>query len=278
MDYFQDINSSGNVEAKGLPFSRLAIDRNLCTDPVPYATTGWTAEGADVGTVAMSNDVPDWAVPNTQSISITDDGDNGAANVAQLYRTLVAGSLVDGSQYTIAFWAKGSVAGMRMSCAGACMHSSPFTVFNRANFSLTTGWKFYRFTFTYTASGYAGSFRAPYFELGTNQVAGTVYLCAIMLVRGAEAPIWSPVRGMTYQPGKIIMAENLDVLGGSIGAGVAGTTRGVVTAHHGGGGNSPGVCALKSKNGTVRYLFFTDAGVLRHHTSLPTADTDGSAV
>ena len=68
------------------------------------------------------------------------------------------------------------------------------------------------------------------------------------------------------------------VRGGDLNVGVAGTTRGVLTAYHGGGGNTAGYMSLYSKNGTLSTLFVTDAGVLRRHTAAPSADTDGTVV
>lgn len=65
---------------------------------------------------------------------------------------------------------------------------------------------------------------------------------------------------------------------GSHTVGVSGTTRGVMYATRGTSTNTPGVLRLQSKGGTDYYLWVTDAGQLRYHTSLPTADTDGSAV
>lgn len=68
--------------------------------------------------------------------------------------------------------------------------------------------------------------------------------------------------------------------GGTVTAGVAATTRGQFVARSGSGGAAPGTLTLMSKNGTQYNFFVTDAGVFRVLTgaTLPTADTDGSAV
>lgn len=60
--------------------------------------------------------------------------------------------------------------------------------------------------------------------------------------------------------------------------GSPGATRGTLTAYHGAGGNTPGYLKLYSANGTAFYFFITAAGQLRYSSSVPTADTDGSAV
>jgi hypothetical protein len=73
-------------------------------------------------------------------------------------------------------------------------------------------------------------------------------------------------------------AGNVTASGGTVTAGVAATTRGIFSARSGSGGAAPGCLLLMSKNGTAYYFWPTDAGELRRHTSLPTADTDGSAV
>lgn len=72
----------------------------------------------------------------------------------------------------------------------------------------------------------------------------------------------------------------LGVLGALNGylAGVSGTTRGQYIAYRGTSTNSPGVLVLEARSGTEYYFWVTDAGQLRRHTALPTADTDGSAV
>ena len=76
----------------------------------------------------------------------------------------------------------------------------------------------------------------------------------------------------------VTILGNAVVSGGTATLGVTGTTRGVLTAYHGGGGNTAGYMSLYSKNGTLSTLFVTDAGQLRRHTAAPSADTDGTAV
>ena len=73
-------------------------------------------------------------------------------------------------------------------------------------------------------------------------------------------------------------AGDVDVFGGDLGVGSDGVTRGVVTAWDGGDGASPGVLRLASRNGTTYYLFTEDNGTLRVHTTLPTLNSDGTAL
>ena len=61
-------------------------------------------------------------------------------------------------------------------------------------------------------------------------------------------------------------------------AGEAGVTRGVITAWHGGGAYEPGTLRLHSADGSDWYLFVTDQGTVRVHSSLPTGANDGEAV
>lgn len=82
----------------------------------------------------------------------------------------------------------------------------------------------------------------------------------------------------TLQATTVTGTTSLVASGGLVTSGVAGTTRGVLEALRGASTNTPGVLKLVSKGGTAYYFFVTDAGVFRVHTSLPTADTDGSAV
>ncbi|MCH7909062.1 MAG: hypothetical protein IIB38_05530 [Candidatus Hydrogenedentes bacterium] len=73
-------------------------------------------------------------------------------------------------------------------------------------------------------------------------------------------------------------AGDVAVFGGDLGVGSDGVTRGVVTAWDGGDGASPGVLRLASRNGTIYYLFTEDNGTLRVHTTLPTLNSDGTAL
>lgn len=65
---------------------------------------------------------------------------------------------------------------------------------------------------------------------------------------------------------------------GLIRAGKATTVRGQFESRRGTSTNTPGTLMLESRSGTSYYFWATDAGALRHHTSLPTADTDGANV
>lgn len=75
-------------------------------------------------------------------------------------------------------------------------------------------------------------------------------------------------------------AGNVYATGGQAVAGDDGVTRGRLVAYGGdvGDADEPGVLVLYALDGTPYYLWATTAGVLRIHTTLPTADTDGSAV
>jgi len=66
--------------------------------------------------------------------------------------------------------------------------------------------------------------------------------------------------------------------GGAITAGADGSERGILTTWDGSGGNTPGTWLTHSPDGTAYYLFVTDTGGLRYHTSLPTSNSDGTAV
>ncbi|KKL71343.1 hypothetical protein LCGC14_2095900, partial [marine sediment metagenome] len=46
----------------------------------------------------------------------------------------------------------------------------------------------------------------------------------------------------------------------------------------GAGSNSPAYIMLASTDGTQGYIFLANDGTLRKHSSVPTANTDGSAV
>jgi hypothetical protein len=66
---------------------------------------------------------------------------------------------------------------------------------------------------------------------------------------------------------------------GGVEVGQDSTSRGMVTAWDGTGGNTPGTLKLGSTNGTVGYVFMSnDRSGLRIHSSLPTSDTDGDWV
>lgn len=56
------------------------------------------------------------------------------------------------------------------------------------------------------------------------------------------------------------------------------TVQGRLEINEGAGGNTPAYIRLSSPNSTDRYYFSSDSGVLRVHTSAPTATTDGSVV
>lgn len=63
---------------------------------------------------------------------------------------------------------------------------------------------------------------------------------------------------------------------GAIAAGSAGQSRGMLRLHYGPNGNTPGALEFDSPTGTPWYLFSSDTGALRLHSSLPTSNTDGA--
>jgi hypothetical protein len=76
----------------------------------------------------------------------------------------------------------------------------------------------------------------------------------------------------------ISVAGSTTTVKGTLDVGADGGTRGVVTAWDGSGGSAPGVIKLGSPNGTAWYLFVEDDGTLKAHSSLPTANGDGSEI
>lgn len=79
--------------------------------------------------------------------------------------------------------------------------------------------------------------------------------------------------------GAITLAGSVSMTNSSgLVVGVAGTTRGRIRATRGSSTNTPGVLELVANDGTAYFFWVTTAGVLRRHTSLPTSDSDGSAV
>lgn len=286
-----NVNASADVAYASSSTSRITLNANLVEDPIPLGTTGWIGGG----TVAMSNEVPDWAPLNAQSLSLTDPGDDGDSWGNLLYRTIPAGSLIDGSKYTLSFWCKGNVSGLKLNMAGFGMANTPFTVFIRSDISITTSWAFYMTTWTYTASGYTGTFRVPHLEFGSNTIAGTFYFHNIKLERGEVATPFLALGALdahsdgkigphadpdliALESGKVTIDGDLDLDGGDLVVGTDGGTRGIVTAWDGSGGSAPGCVKLASPNGTVRYLFVEDDGTLKVHSSLPTQNTDGTVV
>lgn len=65
---------------------------------------------------------------------------------------------------------------------------------------------------------------------------------------------------------------------GTVVSGDSGVGRGQLIGYHGAGGNTPGAVKLYADGGTPWWLWVTDAGQLRIHSALPTADTDGNPV
>jgi hypothetical protein len=55
-------------------------------------------------------------------------------------------------------------------------------------------------------------------------------------------------------------------------------TRGSLKLYDGAGGNTPGYLVLYSPNGTANYIFCEDDGTLKRHTSIPTANANGSEI
>jgi hypothetical protein len=70
---------------------------------------------------------------------------------------------------------------------------------------------------------------------------------------------------------------DLSVIGGATVCGANTAERGILTTWDG-SSNAPGTWRSASTNGTQYYFFVANDGALRVHTSLPTADTDGSPV
>jgi len=78
--------------------------------------------------------------------------------------------------------------------------------------------------------------------------------------------------------GDVINTGDSTAQGGAVTAGVDGSERGILTVWDGAGGTTPGTTLFHSPDGTAYYMFFSDTGGLRYHTSLPTANADGSAI
>ena len=68
------------------------------------------------------------------------------------------------------------------------------------------------------------------------------------------------------------------VTSGTVVHGANSTTRGVVTTWDGAGTAAPGVWHTASTDGTEQWFFASNGGGLRVHTSLPTANTDGTPI
>jgi hypothetical protein len=86
--------------------------------------------------------------------------------------------------------------------------------------------------------------------------------------------------GGTSDPGtdNLLVDGTGTFTGGDLTCGVGSQTRGVLTAHHGASGNTPGVLKLASPNGTVHCFFAEDDGTLKVHSALPGSNSDGIEV
>ena len=73
------------------------------------------------------------------------------------------------------------------------------------------------------------------------------------------------------------LTGDIEVLGGAVEAGANTAERGILTTWDG-SSNAPGTWHSASTDGSQYYFFVANDGELRVHTSLPTADTDGSPV
>jgi len=65
---------------------------------------------------------------------------------------------------------------------------------------------------------------------------------------------------------------------GNVVLGANSTQAGNLSLWDGAGGNTPAWILLHSCDGTAGYIFLSNAGTLRKHTSAPTANTDGTEV
>lgn len=107
-----------------------------------------------------------------------------------------------------------------------------------------------------------------------------------LLARAAAAPVRVYAGGYTDNKKVVTFGSDQDTTftgnvttqGGQMTAGVDSTTRGIVTAWDGTGGNAPGCVKLCSPNGTAWYLFIEDDGTLKVHSALPTQNNDGAIV
>jgi hypothetical protein len=81
-----------------------------------------------------------------------------------------------------------------------------------------------------------------------------------------------------HNTGNLTSSGDATVKGGDVVVGEANTTRGVVTAWDGSGGNAPGCIRIASPNGTSWYLFVEDDGTLKIHSALPTSNSNGAVV
>lgn len=116
------------------------------------------------------------------------------------------------------------------------------------------------------------------FALAAYNDAGSWISNVITIVRAAGGAI-TLGRPVTISGSNgLTVGGDATVSGGTVTAGVSGTTRGVLKAFHGAGGNTPGYVQLYSPNGTPWYVFATDDGKLKIHNAVPTANSDGTVV
>jgi hypothetical protein len=100
---------------------------------------------------------------------------------------------------------------------------------------------------------------------------------AVHLRNAGSGPSSSPQLLVTGG-GNMTVSGDATVEGGDLICGVGSQTRGVLTAHRGASGNTPGVLKLTSPNGTVHYFFAEDDGTLKVHSALPGSNSDGIEV
>ncbi len=155
-----------------------------------------------------------------------------------------------------------------------CTVTAEAPVYTTASAAWTIG-----FYMTLAASAAAGD--CVYFDDATllEYSGGSVFVGGDCMASGKFTGSGGTGLGVDIdKSGNAVADGNVTASGGTVTAGVAATTRGLLTSRSGSGGNKPGCTVLYSKNGTAYYFFVTDAGVLRVSATLPTADTDGSAV
>jgi len=132
------------------------------------------------------------------------------------------------------------------------------------------------FTGTLNADG-AATLGATLDVTGNSTVGGTLDVTG-NLTTDAALTVGT---GITSTTGNIEAdAGNVYGTGGYVVAGDDATTRGRLVAYCGdtGDADAPGVLVLHALDGTPYYVFVTAAGVPRVSSTLPTADTDGSAI
>ncbi|HUS25986.1 MAG TPA: hypothetical protein VMY99_01400 [Nevskiaceae bacterium] len=167
---------------------RSTHNRNWLPKYIPTDALEWTKTGTSA-TLGIVTDGPPELEKGVTALKYTKPSSSGASAANyELYQTPSDYSFYEaGESYFLSFWARSDVHDF-MVTAGMRQNGGSFSRIAQENIKLTTGWRYYT---VHIASGVTASsgWRLPWFAIGYNSAAGSLYVTGIKFERGIKPSI-----------------------------------------------------------------------------------------